>query len=305
MTSLFEATTVAEVESLLAMEANIDAVQNNKTPLGVACYKQNLEVVECLLKHGANPFPKDCGNLPGHYVAESDNIALIDIFRQQLGDWWFRDRVEAGCFPLYEAIRENHQKMVVYLLQHGADPFQLDSLTKNTALVLACIEEDLLVVRAILFYAKDKEELCNWTNREGYNALYYAINSSEIVRTLFEHGAKIAVKNSYSYSPLHWAARDGRSRTVRVLLQHGADPSAKDSFGNTPLHYACMNRHTEVARLLLVMGARNEPNEKGDTPLQLAERRKDEAILDLFARKEKGPTFFSDGMDDIMHIFSS
>ena len=69
-------------------------------------------------------------------------------------------------------------------------------------------------------------------------------------------------------SPLHEAAREGRTETVDAFLADGADPNAKDSSGDTPLHKAAREGYTEtVDALLKADGANpNAQNEFGSHP---------------------------------------
>ena len=51
-------------------------------------------------------------------------------------------------------------------------------------------------------------------------------------------------------SPLHYAARRGKSRIAEHLLEKGADPTLLDRRGATPFWYACRAGFLETARVL-------------------------------------------------------
>jgi ankyrin repeat protein len=59
------------------------------------------------------------------------------------------------------------------------------------------------------------------------------------------------------YTPLHYAAQDGREETVRILLEAGANPNANDEahIGKTPLESAIEARSLPIVNLLLEAGA--------------------------------------------------
>lgn len=74
--------------------------------------------------------------------------------------------------------------------------------------------------------------------------------------------------------------------TVRWLLRHGASPDLATKDGTTPLFKAVANRVVPMAELLLDAGADPaRPGKKGETPLELAERKK---LPELVARMRGG-----------------
>ena len=50
----------------------------------------------------------------------------------------------------------------------------------------------------------------------------------------------------YGYTPLIWAARDGKEELVKELLMRGARVEDKTSGGYTALHKACVKGHKKV-----------------------------------------------------------
>merc|ERR1712173_226725 len=72
-------------------------------------------------------------------------------------------------------------------------------------------------------------------------------------------------------TPLHEAARCGRTSVVQRLLAAGAKTNAATVFGCTALHLACRAARTDVAAALLAAAAEpNAVNENGQTPMGLA-----------------------------------
>ncbi|MCK9229018.1 MAG: ankyrin repeat domain-containing protein [Syntrophorhabdaceae bacterium] len=95
----------------------------------------------------------------------------------------------------------------------------------------------------------------------------------EVVRLLLEEGSEINSKNSFTWTPLHWAcsSNKGRVEIVRSLIEAGCDVNAIDGDGQTPLHKACWLGRPDMVRLLLENGADPEAeNHFGVTPLDLA-----------------------------------
>ena len=81
----------------------------------------------------------------------------------------------------------------------------------------------------------------------------------EIVRLLLESGANINRQTKSSgFSPLHLAAKNGKSGCARVLLEFGAQVNIRDGHGKTPLQHACFNTNKDMldmVRMLLDYGA--------------------------------------------------
>ncbi|KAG4279189.1 hypothetical protein FPRO04_13663 [Fusarium proliferatum] len=69
--------------------------------------------------------------------------------------------------------------------------------------------------------------------------------------------------DSYSRTPLWWAARNGHGAVVKAFLDKGANMESKDKYdGRTPLSWAATNGHEAVVRLLLEKGAVAESKDK-------------------------------------------
>ncbi|MFN2577558.1 MAG: ankyrin repeat domain-containing protein [Pyrinomonadaceae bacterium] len=84
-----------------------------------------------------------------------------------------------------------------------------------------------------------------------------------------------------SYPPLFLAASEGRLNAVRYLLDQGADVNTLDHAGNTALTEATYYGHLLVIRELLVRGANINSISNTGTPLDIAERRNNDAVADL------------------------
>ncbi|KAJ1479442.1 ankyrin repeat-containing domain protein [Baffinella frigidus] len=65
----------------------------------------------------------------------------------------------------------------------------------------------------------------------------------------------IDVKSQSGSTPLHFAAKAGRTAIVRMLLDSGADCNLKAGDGRTPLHRAAGDGHRKVCIVLLNHGA--------------------------------------------------
>ena len=147
--------------------------------------------------------------------------------------------------PLYSVSNEGPVEMVLWLLQHGADP-------------------------------NSQAEVHGWTT------LHKAAESGnlKVAHTLLQYGADLNIPNVDGELPLHIASRKWNPDAVRFFLEQGVDVNARREDGSTPLHLASKNADLEVARLLIEHGAnRDAEDHEGKTPSQVAENRDMEELL--------------------------
>lgn len=92
--------------------------------------------------------------------------------------------------------------------------------------------------------------------------------SEDIVSALIRAGADVNAKdNGQQWTPLAFAARDGKLRICELLLESGAEIDSIDLFGNTPLWRAVFGSKHEVVNFLVQQGANlDRPNRRGVTP---------------------------------------
>jgi ankyrin repeat protein len=67
---------------------------------------------------------------------------------------------------------------------------------------------------------------------------------------LLQAGANVNAQSKHGFTPLHWAARSGRSEYVRWLLANGANAPAQTSGRQTAWTFAVRYKHHEIASIL-------------------------------------------------------
>jgi uncharacterized protein len=107
------------------------------------------------------------------------------------------------------------------------------------------------------------------------SALSRAASAGDLsaIQGLMEKGSPVDARDADGWTPLIWAARDGRVEAVRFLVGHGADPNLPDAARNgwTPLLHAIHRRQTGAVAALLAGGARPGQAISGRfTPLMMA-----------------------------------
>lgn len=140
-------------------------------------------------------------------------------------------------------------KALAGLLQRGVDPDTVDP-QGNTLLILAAREGQTAALEALLKY----RVRLDYRNPAGDSALMLAVlrGHDDAVRALLKAGAQV---NHEGWTPLHYAAFEGREALVDTLLAAGADVNARAPNLATPLMVAARNGHIEVVRRLLAVPA--------------------------------------------------
>ena len=116
-------------------------------------------------------------------------------------------------------------------------------------------------------------------------AAYFGLKEAMVV--LIENRYNPNDKNTYSRTPLSYAADRGHDAVVKLLLEKGAELEIKDKYyDRTPLLYAAEKGYEAVVKLLLEKGAELETKDKYCwTPLLHAAENGHEAIVKLLLKK--------------------
>ena len=72
---------------------------------------------------------------------------------------------------------------------------------------------------------------------------------------LVENGASVGAEDKLGRTPLHAAARGGKTEMVSLMLLDGADKGSQDNSTWTPLYTAVRYDHAAAALALLAAGA--------------------------------------------------
>lgn len=136
-------------------------------------------------------------------------------------------------------------RQLVDLLNRGIDADTVDA-QGNTLLILAAREGHAATVSALLRY----RPRVSHRNLAGDSALMLAAlrGHGDVVDVLLDAGAEL---DHDGWTPLMYAAFEGRLGILERLLAHGADVNAVAPNGSTALMFAARNGHLEVVRRLL------------------------------------------------------
>eukprot|EP00118_Oscarella_pearsei_P003104 m.12968 g.12968 ORF g.12968 m.12968 type:complete len:2147 (+) comp24414_c0_seq2:49-6489(+) len=195
---------------------------------------------------------------------------LVELLLRKGADLEHRDK--KGYTPLILSATAGHSSTVDILLQHGAVIETQSDRTKDTALSLACSGGRLEVVEILLAHSADFEH----RNVSDYTPLSLAASGGFVstIKTLLAHGAEINSRtgSKLGISPLMLAAMNGHTAAVKLLLDRGSDINAQiETNRNTALTLACFQGRHEVVQLLIDRRANIEHRAKtGLTPLMEA-----------------------------------
>lgn len=262
-----------------------------RTALDLAVHNVNLDLVDLLLRHGADP--NDSGS-SRHTVLDrfgntqylemsalggaNNYLRIFDILiKAGAKITEFGSPFTAKC--LAASLKTGKVWLVGLAAKAGASTEFIGNLA-NLGLQSAIQRNDLDKVRALVnhgadincpsFYLGDPQQ---YESFEFANplALAASANNFSMVQLLLKLGAnangivssddlRVRAKGLPEHSKmrysgripaLHHAIRNGNTAMTEFLLQWGANKHATDGFGNTPLQAACASKQLEVAGILL------------------------------------------------------
>ena len=191
-------------------------------PLGTALHAASrmnrLEVVQSLLRHGAD-------------------VTATGMWR---------------LTPLLFASLRGHPEVVRWLLKHDADVKSKADLD-YTSLHLAAEGGHLEVVRMLLNQNADTNARIDGGRTPLH--LASAFGHTDTVRSLLNHDADPLARGRFQRTSSHIASSSGNLDTARLLLEHGVEVDAEDEDGKTSYQIALSEGHDEVVQLLLSHGA--------------------------------------------------
>ncbi len=223
-----------------------------------------------LLSKGAN-VNLLCKETPLHEGVAKEDLNLIQLLLSHHADPNIRNK--AGRTALHSALAKPEIKVCRLLLEHKADPNLLycgDGETSEwTPLQYAISASRLDLARLLLQHGADP----NFKTKLGKTALHWAVKESDEATSLFlKHGADANVPTSGSNElPLHFALELRHLERAKMLFNHKADVNMKGSKGQAALHVAVASGSIESASWLLHVGANvNAARDDGMTALHLA-----------------------------------
>jgi ankyrin repeat protein len=222
------------------------------TTLHFACENDNLEIIKCLLEHGASTKIKSKKLLTPLLVALVNSnkeiaLELIEADPSIINDCMYE--TPSKLSPMIVAVKENFDQVIRTLIKHGADLYN-DECDTTPLHIAAAKGLDSIVTTLIEVGAS-----VNRPDADGEPPLFSAVSDVTIVKILLDNSAEVNAKKKFARTPLHCAAFLGKLDSVEELIKRGANIDALDEFNLTPLFYSIEGKHPKVAKFLLEKGA--------------------------------------------------
>ena len=116
-------------------------------------------------------------------------------------------------------------------------------------------------------------------------------DAAALAQQLKARPTDVDLRGEIGYTPLMFAAREGKLEAVKLLIEHKGRIGQANDFGLTALHFACGKGHAEIAALLLDNGAGMTASDKsGQSPLMHAVYNNKPECVKLLLERKADPT---------------
>ncbi|KAK9118097.1 hypothetical protein Scep_016190 [Stephania cephalantha] len=182
--------------------------------VNIAAFQGDLYRLKELIRGGAHPNKTDYDGRSPLHLAASRGYEDITLFLIELDGVDINIPDKFGNTPLFEAIKNGHDRVASLLTKHGAS---LDIDDGGNCLCLAVAKGD-----------------------------------SDFLKRLLSNGVDPNSRDYDHRTPLHVAAAEGLYLMAKLLLEAGASVFLKDRWGRTPLDEARSSGNNKLIELLEV-----------------------------------------------------
>lgn len=213
----------------------------------------NIEMIECLLSHGADPNINPYNDL--NILRALDNHCTRALW--MLIEHGARLNEPFQPNPLGISIMEGRLNIAFRLLNYGADPnvpnqYGINPMGNAAASIYA------EMVGALIVHGADP--LRPQGENENIIGLAAQNGSYKVLKTVLgimeaDHPEHLCPMLNHldanGRTPLIYAIQSGCYRKVKLLIKYGANANQRDAIGFVPLRYALRTQNTKIVRSLL------------------------------------------------------
>ncbi|MDQ0781317.1 ankyrin repeat protein/ketosteroid isomerase-like protein [Chryseobacterium sp. W4I1] len=243
------------VESLLKNGVNAD-LPNSKglTPLMLASGLGHIEIVKLLITHGADILAVDpnMGATALHKASQSGHPKIIELLLEE-GAFIDMQSPIVGNSPLMDAILYKQEASVKILLEHNAR-IELRNNFNESVLDMAHQLDNASMISVINEYKNNLEKKIQSQKLVKAITQYDIKNIKVLIDGGIDINERIPKMGNYNddFTPLSLAASKGYDKIVRLLLDSGADITMLSGLmGATVLHEAAYAGHVKVIEILM------------------------------------------------------
>jgi ankyrin repeat protein len=186
-----------------------------------------------------------------HWAVQRDNLPIVDLLLKAGANAKATTRYNVP--PLYLAANNGNAAIVGRLLDAGADP-NASVYEGQTMLMTAALAGKADAVRRLLTRGAKVDAIEPY---RGQTALMWAAaeGNTAAVDVLLEAGARLDAKSTAGFTPFLFAVRNAHIDTAVTLIMHGANVNELAPDGSSALSMATVNAYYELASVLLDHGA--------------------------------------------------
>jgi len=259
--ALFEAIEAGEKQAVVKIlskrrhvKLNHRELWDGETFLIEAIRAEQPEIVDLLLRHGADPNLREIGGVDDQdqkILGDTPLTAALELDSTEMVGILLKHGIRLAHNPsaLHSA---NSIEMIGFLLNHGA---LINGRNENGETYLQVAAQEAgndAELEEVVQLLIERGANVNFADNDGETPLLRC-QSVEIAELLIKKGANVNASNKSGLTPLHLAAfEEARIEIARLLISHGADVNARNNEGYTPLDFLVADAFDHDFALLLV-----------------------------------------------------
>ncbi|XP_030853711.1 serine/threonine-protein kinase TNNI3K isoform X2 [Strongylocentrotus purpuratus] len=245
------------VKLLVHAGARVSSLSRNGfSPLHLACFQGDVDLVKDLLLEEADPTVIGYSSVTALHIASlNGNEEIVEHLIKCGANIHARDTVKFT--PLHIACYFGHEKVVKCLINHGAD-INLSGEVGDVPLHLTCVKGHQSITELLVKGRRNNKADVNAQDNEQHMPLHFSCRAGHLTTVDYllqpNLGTKAHEVNIYGDTPLHLACYTGRLDIVKSLITKTGPTSllVENIFSEAPLHSACTyGKNIELVKYLL------------------------------------------------------